>query len=77
MSLHNQAERDTHMALDLSTPKLRRPGGKPTILQIIPSTDYRSKEAACLALCRTDNGTEVLGVDQDGKLFILGSEYDL
>lgn len=58
------------MALDLSTPQLRRPSGKPTILQIIPCPP-KMRDTLCLALARTDNGTEVLGVDMDGKLFVL------
>lgn len=61
------------MALDLSSPELRRPPGKPTILQIIPAPS-KMRIALCLALARTDNGTEILGVDIDGKLYILGSE---
>jgi hypothetical protein len=61
------------MALDLNA-SLRRPSGKPTILQLLPATDYPWPEAIALALCRTDRGTEVLGVDATGALFVLGSD---
>lgn len=61
------------MALDLTSPQIRRPGGKPTILQIIPAPE-KMRGTLCLALARTDNGTEVLGVDYDGKLFVLETE---
>lgn len=63
------------MALNLDEfPSLRRPSGKPTILQLIPATEYPYDSAVALALCQTDQGRMVLGVDAAGRLFILGSE---
>jgi hypothetical protein len=56
----------------LVRPKFRTP---PTVLQLCPLDEQsaRLSDAIALALCQTDEGRKIYGVDDTGALFILGA----